>query len=267
MPRTGRSFSGNGFYHIVVRGADKLTIFRRASDYTAFLDTVFGMAEENGVSVIAYCLMSDHAHLLIRDNDRKLSGFMSRVLNRYAHHYNSRYNHTGRVFYDRFYSKCIDTSAYLLEVYRYILKNPEEDGVCRMDEYRWSSYWDYCLEEHRTDIGIIRSMLPIKSLHDVFLRTEDTHNPYYYENRTVVLNDQALERKIKYLTDVDDVAQIGAMSREERNEAIRKLRSYGMTINEISRVTGISRSIIQRAAVLKATSFPQTASDLSSAGA
>jgi len=249
MPRTRRTFSENGYYHIVSRGAEGLKLFVRIIDYRTFLNMAFGLAEEHGVSIIAYCLMEDHVHLLIRDTDNQLSRFMCKLFNRYARFYNNKYEHKGRIYRDRFFSRCIDTMANLLDVYRYILKNPVEADICSIDEYRWSSFKDYYLVNPRTDNAIIRSMLPSSNLHELFLRTEDRHDPSYYELSPPAPDDDKITGMIIAIADVDSPPDIAMLSKEERNDVIRTLRSKGISIRQISRITGISRGVIQRIAI------------------
>ncbi|MBR6959297.1 MAG: transposase [Clostridiales bacterium] len=249
MPRTRRTISEKGYYHVVSRGMEGLNIFRKVIDFRMFLNMVFALAEEHGIGIIAYCLMEDHFHLLIRDTENQLSKFMSRLLVRYARYYNKKYSHTGRIFYDRFFSRSIDTMGYLLEVYRYILMNPVKAKVCRIDEYRWSSYRDYYMFDPETDIAIIRSMLPTPSLHELFLRTRDTHDPSYYETRPPAPDDHRLNSMIASIADVDSPKEIALMNTEERNDVIRRLRSKGLSIRQIARITGIGRGVIQKIAV------------------
>lgn len=143
MPRHAREKSSTGIYHIMVRGINRQDIFHSEEDHQRYLDILLKIKREEDVEIWGYCLMSNHLHLLIRE-ETALSKIMKRVGSSYAYWYNWKYHRSGHLFQDRFKSEKIETDAYLMTVIRYIHQNPIKAGmVSKPEEYRWSSCRDY----------------------------------------------------------------------------------------------------------------------------
>ncbi|MGI5879834.1 MAG: transposase [Syntrophomonadaceae bacterium] len=140
MPRTARKKSETGIYNIIIRGINRQNIFEDDEDRIRFLETLDRYKEETGCELYAYCLMSNHVHLLVKENDDGLSSFMKRVNGSYAYWYNWKYDHVGHLFQDRFKSEPVDDDTYFLTVIRYIHRNPLTAGMTDGLEYAWSSY-------------------------------------------------------------------------------------------------------------------------------
>lgn len=98
--------------------------------------------ERYGVSVHAYCLMTNHVHFLVTPaEDSSISSTVKVVGSRYAQHVNARYRRTGTLWEGRHRSSLVQSERYLLSCYRYIESNPVRAGmVSRPEEYSWSSY-------------------------------------------------------------------------------------------------------------------------------
>ena len=143
MPRVARARSESGFYHVVAKGNGGQDLFEDASDYRAFLELVAAAAEKCDVLVHAYCLMSNHVHLLLEDQGGRLSEFMKSLVTGYAMRFNAKASHIGHVFQQRFKSQPVEDEAHLLQAVRYIHNNPAKAGMCPADEYPWSSYHEY----------------------------------------------------------------------------------------------------------------------------
>ena len=131
------------------RVATGLDIFASDADCELFLA---GIAEASGryaTEVHAYCLMSNHFHLLLRSREGRVSEFMRFVVGRFTRMHNLRLRTDGAVFRCRFVSKLIDSEAHLLECVRYIHLNPIEAGLAKTPEaWAWSSAAAYAT---RTD--------------------------------------------------------------------------------------------------------------------
>ena len=114
-----------------------------------FLAALSVMLEDPGLSLIAWCLMSTHAHLLLSDETGALSSAMHGLATRYAGRFNSRTGHIGSVFAGRFKSVPVETDSQLVAAVRYIHNNPEKAGICPATEFAWSSYREYVGERGR----------------------------------------------------------------------------------------------------------------------
>ena len=146
-------FTAQGFYHVYNRGHNKQTIFHDAKDYRRYLKRLGEYLKKHDVTLLAYCLMPNHLHLLLRqDSDELIDRFIHRLHTAYTMYFNKKYERVGAVFQGRFKAKLIDTDEYLLHVSRYIHINPIELfdthaqgpalGV-ELEDYPWSSYEEY----------------------------------------------------------------------------------------------------------------------------
>ena len=88
MPRCARVKSESGFYYVIAKGSGGQNLFEGVYDYRAFLELLAKACEKGGVSVIAYCLMSNHVHLLLEDAEGRLGEVMKSVLTGYAQRFN-----------------------------------------------------------------------------------------------------------------------------------------------------------------------------------
>ena len=144
MGRAARRDPVDGWHHVMNRGAGRAAIFRSADDGRRFVDLIGEGIELSGVEVHAYCLMSNHFHLLVHCPDGGLSPFMHRLGSMYTRYVNPRLGRDGPLFRSRFHSILIDSPEYLVTVARYIHRNPlDVRPVVALDRYRWSSYPSY----------------------------------------------------------------------------------------------------------------------------
>ena len=141
MPRIARKNMGTSFFHVLVQGINKSYIFNKKEDIITYLDIIKRYKEKNEIKVEAYCIMNNHAHLLINaDRINELSSFMHGVNTTYAIYYNKKYKRVGYVFRDRYKSECIYTDTQLYYCIEYIHNNPVKAGICKtQQEYAFSS--------------------------------------------------------------------------------------------------------------------------------
>lgn len=141
MPRLPRIVEPNGVYHVFSRGNNKEQIFWDDRDYQTFLMFLGQVASRYGWIVLAYCLMPNHVHLLVRVPAANLSQGMQFLNGAYSRTTNKRRGRVRHLFQNRFGSVHVQTDAHLLGEFRYVALNPVEAGLCRRpEEWRWSSY-------------------------------------------------------------------------------------------------------------------------------
>ena len=144
MPRAARIDIPGVLQHVMVRGIDKAKIFVDDSDRVAFVARFSRLLQETGTQCLAWALMSNHFHLLLRPTREKLSLFMRRLLTGYAVTFNLRHRRTGHLFQNRYKSIVCEEEPYLLELVRYIHLNPLRAGLVAdveaLDRYRWSGH-------------------------------------------------------------------------------------------------------------------------------
>jgi len=146
MPRPLRLEYRNAFYHVINRGRGRQAIFHGPRYYQAFLDSIEEANQRSGLIVHAYCLMGNHYHLLVQTPRDKLSRCMRHVNGVYTQRYNRMKKTDGPLFRGRYKATLVEADAYLLQLTRYIHRNPLETPrplVKNLTEYRWSSYPAY----------------------------------------------------------------------------------------------------------------------------
>lgn len=144
MPRPYRIQGEGCFYHITSRGDDRKKIFISEYDYRKFLEYILAAREKYKFHFYAYCLMSNHYHLLIETTQPNVSRIMHYINGSYTTYYNVKRRKCGHVFQGRFKSILVEKEAYLLELSRYIHLNPlRAKMVALPEEYKWSSYAGY----------------------------------------------------------------------------------------------------------------------------
>lgn len=144
MPRTARLDIPDLLHHVIVRGVNREFIFRDDADRSRFLKRFSFLLAETGTECLAWSLMSNHVHLLLRPRATRLSIFMRRLLTAYAIYFNRRHQRAGHLFQNRYKSIVCEKDAYLLELVRYIHLNPRRAGLVRdledLDRYPWSGH-------------------------------------------------------------------------------------------------------------------------------
>lgn len=158
MPRIARvKKSLDGIYHIIERGNEKKDIFHDDADRIKFLKILQRNKEKYAYKVYAYCLMSNHVHLLIGSNGSDISQVMKSINVSYVIYFNRKHNRCGHLFQDRFKSEYIDSDNYLLEASRYIHLNPVRAGLITIDKlssYLWTSFATFMGGKDRSSIPI-----------------------------------------------------------------------------------------------------------------
>lgn len=142
MPRRARNYIPGLPYHIVQRGNNREVCFIEPENYDYYLELWQKESLRYGVEVHAYCLMTNHIHVLATpEMSSSISDTMKVVGSRYAQYINKKYQRTGTLWEGRHKSSLVQSELYLLTCHRYIELNPVRAGmVKRPEEYRWSSY-------------------------------------------------------------------------------------------------------------------------------
>lgn len=245
MPRTARLLSQSGWYHVIVRGNGRQLLFEDDADRARFCSLMVEHFENEGISLGAWCLMSNHVHLLVEDPWQRLSQAMHAIETAYALRFNARTGHVGSVFQGRFKSIPIETDRQLLCVVRYIHENPERAGVALAASYRWSSYHEYAGSFELCDAPAIRELIDEYGGFKVVC-ADHRFEGYVERSKGRVADDDAFIAARTALGG-DDPACLKERAVPRRNEGLRQLRCAGLTVKQIERVTGIGRSTIARA--------------------
>jgi len=132
------------FYHVTSRGNEQKDIFKSEGDREKFLTYLESAAERYGAVFHAYCLMSNHYHLMIETPEGNLSRIMKHINNSYTNYFNVKRKRAGHLLQGRYKAILVEADAYAAELSRYIHLNPVRAKMVALpEEYKWSSYRFY----------------------------------------------------------------------------------------------------------------------------
>jgi len=152
MSRPLRIEYPGAWYHVMNRGRRRENIFLSRNDYQIFLQVLQEASDAWNLKVSAYCLMSSHYHLLVHTPEGNLSRCMRHINGIYTQRFNRRHNNDGQLFRGRYKAVLIDADSYLLEVLRYIHRNPLQAGIVdNLKDYEWSSHHGYVSRAKKWD--------------------------------------------------------------------------------------------------------------------
>nr|WP_302599506.1 transposase [uncultured Cellulosilyticum sp.] len=199
MPRVRREKCPNSIYHLIVRGNNRENIFRDYMDREVYLNRVKHYKEKFQMEIYAYCMMTNHVHLVVYDNGQDISKFMQGLNLSYAIYFNKKYDRCGHVFQGRFTSAMIKTDDYFIHVSKYVHLNPVKANiVADAIEYNWSSFKYYMENQDRW--GIVNTERILKYFSDDFgearkLYLEYIHNGEDMDEAEVAIALETLHEK------------------------------------------------------------------------
>ncbi len=250
MPRKARKLSSTGIYHIMGRGVNHMAIYNDDADSLNFLYILDFCADDDFV-ILGYCLMGNHYHLLVKAEDDALQRVMKAVGVRYVSYYNKRYQRTGPLYQGRYKSQAVTTTGYFLRVLRYIHRNPVAAGlVQQMQDYPWSSYLDYFGYRQKllchVDTSyalLLRDLEQLRRYHEQPEQNargilEDTPLPTFTDSelRDYIRLTAGMECcEIQYYPDTTVKPLLSRLVTQE-----------GVSITQLSRLTGLARGDIRR---------------------
>lgn len=253
MPRRSREISSTKVYHTILRGNDKQDIFYDEQDYLKFIKEIVKAKDKYQCELYAYCLMSNHVHMVVYDEENEISKIMQSIAISYSSYFSKKYEKVGHLFQNRFLSKSIETSENLLEVVRYIHQNPLKARIGEVDKYKWSSYKEYVCKENITSVEKVLSLFgntkqdAIKNF--IYFhnnKKEGVNDDFEYE-LIRKLTDEELKEKVEKLLQIDNVLKIQKYNIKMRNEKLKQLKEIkGTTKAQLSRVLGINRKMLER---------------------
>ncbi len=246
MPRSARKKSQTGIYHVMLRGIDKRDIFLTQNDYKKFLQYIELAKEKSEISLLAYCLMTNHLHMLLKEGKEEIGNFIRRIAVGYAQYHNRNHGRTGHLFQNRYQGEPVNDEKYLLVVSRYIHQNPLKAGIVKnIKDYKWTSYNDYLINKSTiTDKDILEGY---------FINTEsfiEFNNQKNYDN---CLDYEEKKRHTdgdlrQIISEIIEIEKLPLMEIKTRNIVLRRIKNEtGASIRQLEKVLGIGRNIIQKA--------------------
>ncbi|KUO51219.1 MAG: hypothetical protein APF76_17195 [Desulfitibacter sp. BRH_c19] len=143
MARRPRVHYSGALYHVIVRGNNKAYIFEGEADKVNYKEIIKNYKKKYLFLIYAYCIMDNHAHILIEIKNTELSKIMQGIQQVYTQVFNKKYERTGHVFEQRYKAILCDKENYFLELIRYIHQNPIKAEITKTPNYKWSSYAEY----------------------------------------------------------------------------------------------------------------------------
>ena len=159
MARSRRIIFPGCIQHVMNRGIRKSDIFKDPDDYQVFMALMGEMRKRFGIKILAWCLMTNHFHILIASDTARIAEAMKYLEGTYAAYFNHKYGYKGHLFEDRYTAVTAPTTGYLLEVSRYIHLNPGKAGLVNNPlHYLYSSYRDYVPPEKPRELKAAKEL-------------------------------------------------------------------------------------------------------------
>ena len=239
LARQKRAQSETGIYHIMLRGINKQQVFFNRDDYNMFLDVLSQTKTDSGFKLFAYCIMNNHVHLLIKEQDEPIGKIFKRLGDRFIYWYNLKYDRVGGIFQGRFKSIPVNTDEYFISVLRYIHQNPVKAGLVKScSEYEFSSYNSYFKPVSFVDTGYAIELIGIREFERIHKEAvTEKHLDIGDEQKIRVTDEEAIKiiEKITYCSSPQEFQRIPF---DKQNGFIKELRKEGLTIRQICLFTG-----------------------------
>ena len=248
MPRRARSLAESGVYHIMVRGVNRDAIFLEDEDYHRYLRAIAQAKLASGCRVLAYCLMSNHAHLLLRTGHESLGNAMRRVGVRYSGWFNHKYDRVGHLFQDRYLSRPVDTDAYLLTLVRYIWHNPVKSQLVRQAvDYPWNSCWSGGSPAGLVDDSELDALVPALARAELAAPVlELSLQQQRPRGRPARHSPEQVAELIARSCAAHGPVDFGLLDSVTQRRVVRELRMRSVSYDSIAAATGLHPSKVRR---------------------
>lgn len=237
MPRQIRDLGETGWAHIILRGINRENLFYDDTDYARFMSTTERFQKETNAEIPVICLMSNHVHMLLKDENSCFALIMKKIAVSYAAYYNKKYERVGHVFQDRFRSEAVTDDRHFLSVMRYIYQNPQKSGICSAETYPYT---------YIRPNGIISEYFPTSEDLHAFLNAENDDFCLEYDS-TGAPGDAEVLAAIAKIFGNSNPQLLQSADKDFRDRVLSELKAQGISVRQLSRLTGINRNIVQRA--------------------
>lgn len=247
MPRQARKKSESGIYHVMLRGINQQQIFEEPEDFEKFLQILKDCKAISGYKLFAYCLMGNHIHLLIKPEEESLEQAFKRIGGRFVYWYNVKYQRIGHLFQDRFRSEPVETDEYFMTVLRYIHQNPIKAGLCKViDAYTYSSYKEYFIESDLIDTESAYQIISQEQFREFHEEIETKQCLDVDENIRIRLTDEQAKCVMKRVSGKGSVSEYQTLREDLKEKYVKKLYEKKLSIRQISRLTGVSKGLVEK---------------------
>lgn len=259
MPRQARQHSPTGVYHVMMRGINRNDIFHDENDFLkmeAILRIVSSPLVRNddpvpaGCAIYAYCLMSNHIHLLIEERGESIDRTVKRIGVAYVSYYNKHYDRIGPLFQGRFRSEVVADPGYFIRLLNYIHLNPVRAGIVQNPgDYKWCSWNEYCLPDETAIHGICEQKTPFSNMSRselcklVLSAQLEVDDITLNRERRRMRDEEVLDLLNRLLP---DGTSLRLASKLMRKSLIDTALQQGVGLRQIERITGINHVTLAR---------------------
>ena len=255
VPRYARLRSESGIYHIMWRGVNRQKIFLHDDDRIGFLEKLSAVKSRTDLQIYAYCLMSNHVHLLVKEQAEPLGTTMKRLGTSYVQWYNQRHDRVGHLFQGRYVSEPVEDERYLLAATRYIHQNPIKAGLSRnCGTYPWSSFPAYKSgQEICTGTTDVQFILEIAGGRQALISYhEQLGDEEFLDIESVSrVSDAELREIIEEMLGGVSLS-VRDMNPQARDQVLYQAKAIpGTSLRQIARIAGFSKSAVERARLME----------------
>lgn len=247
MSRRARGVSGSGIYHVMLRGVNRDVIFLEDEDRERFLFALKAARDASEYKILAYCLMDNHVHLVLRSGIEPIGCTVRRFGVRYAGWFNRKYDRVGHLFQDRFKSVPVDDDAHLITLLRYVWNNPVEAGLVEHpEEYHWSSRRFFGGSSNLIDSEELEVLVrddPLAGRAGVALTPWDDPGKRGPRAR---YTDQQAANFLQEACGADRPESFLLLDGDTRRRAIGAMRVRSVPFAQLARLTGLSSTALKR---------------------
>lgn len=246
MPRIARKDYKTNYFHIIVQGMNKEWIFKKEKYLKKYRELLLNNKEKYDIKILAYCIMNNHAHILIYcEKIEELSQYMKSVNTSYANYYNTIEERVGHVFRNRYEAEEINSERYLLNCIAYIHNNPVKAGMVRKaSDYKYSSYNNYI-----NKTGIITNTI-LKLIFGTSTNYLEQYKVIHKEEYSFkdIVEDKRSAKEIIEEYEKEKNIKIKEIKQSEKYtiELTKRLKEEGLSINKISQIIEINRFKLAR---------------------
>lgn len=245
MSRSSRIKAASGIYHIMLRGMDGRNIFSDDEDCKHFLSILKCTKEKSEFDLYAWCLMGNHVHLLIREGAEPIEKIFKRLGVSYVRYYNKKYNLRGHLFQDRFRSEAVDTQEYFLDCLRYICQNPVKARLVKKPfDYEWLGLSGV---KGAVKMDSIKKIVSLSDEEIVEFSSQKTKIPHMEEAEARRITDKEAISIVRRISKCSSAIELAGLDNKRRDKLIKKAIKKGVSIRQLSRISGVNKSAIELA--------------------
>jgi Transposase and inactivated derivatives len=231
----------------MLRGVNRCAIFLEDADYRRFLRVLSVAVELSGCHVLAYCLMPNHVHLVLRTGEEQIGQVMKRIGVRYVGWFNLKYLRVGHLFQDRFRSEPVDTDSYLVTLLRYLWNNPVEAGLVeRAEDYPWSSRRHLGTAGSVVDHAELEGLVAVGQWDEIATPRPLSPELRHRAGRRPRIADDDAQLMLVRACGAADTRQFADLPAPVQRRAIGELYARAVSYRQLARLTGLSVTQVRR---------------------